>query len=149
MWLELLLFHVPSFWFLCNRISVNVLFRKFLNHSILATTKISSENVSTKTAIITTTTTSTTTTTTTYPLNSMRSFSSPTSYSTAEGNSFSNLYGYANDGTYNYLLDNTLNTVFKLDNSRVYVSKSTLPFSSLYYLAYVSGNWFITGNNGI
>ena len=103
----------------------------------------------TTTTTSTTTTSTTTTTTTANPLNAARSFSSSTSYSTAGGNSFSNLYGYANDGTYNYLLDNTVNTVFKFGNSWVYVSKTTLPFSSPFYLTYVSGNWFITGNNGI
>ncbi len=79
----------------------------------------------------------------------MKSFNLSTAYSTAGGISFSNLYGYANDGTYNYLLDNSLNMVFIFHNSWLYVSRKILPFSSPYYLTYVSGNWFITGNNGI
>ena len=39
--------------------------------------------------------------------------------------------------------------VFIFHNSWLYVSRKILPFSSPYYLTYVSGNWFITGNNGI
>ena len=65
------------------------------------------------------------------------------------GISFRNLYGYANDGTYNYLLDKYLNRVFKFNVAWVFISSTILPFSSPYYLTYVSGNWFITGDYGI
>jgi hypothetical protein len=84
-----------------------------------------------------------------YNLDSMSSYTSQKSFTSAGGTSFSNLYGYANDGTYNYILDNNLHKVFQFNISWVYVKIITLPFSSPYYLTYVSGNWYITGKYGI
>jgi hypothetical protein len=79
----------------------------------------------------------------------MSSYSSQKSVTSAGGTSFSNLYGYANDGTYNYILDNNLHKVFQFNISWACVKIITLPFSSPYYLTYVSGNWYITGKYGI
>jgi hypothetical protein len=116
----------------------------------IESTTSSSTTLTTETTTATTeTTTSSTNITTAFNLNATRSYTSQISTASAGGIFFSSLYGYANDGIFNYILDKGLHKVFQFNISWASVNIITLPFLSPYYLTYVTGNWFITGNNGI
>jgi hypothetical protein len=101
------------------------------------------------TSVTTITTTTPVTTRSIIPLIDMRFYTLNTTISNGGGTSFSDLYGYDNDGTYNYVIDHGLNKVFKFSSFWAYLSSTSLSISLPNYLKYVSGYWYITGNNGI